>query len=173
MSAVKPDSNGHDPQPHRPVRGRPFPKGNGGRKPGSKNRTTVVAEALIKGEEVALVRKGLELAKAGDGPMLKFFLERIVPKERCVGVDFPELDCSSDAVDALAVVIRAAATGQISPSEASALANVVATCARTINIAELEERLTKIEKQVRDVGEEHARSKKADREHRGFPFYRS
>jgi hypothetical protein len=46
MSVERPD-----PQPHSPVRGRPFARGNGGRKPGSKNRTTLVAEALLKGEE--------------------------------------------------------------------------------------------------------------------------
>ena len=44
-------------QPTQPVaRGRPFPKGNGGRKPGSKNRTTLIATALLAGEEEELVR---------------------------------------------------------------------------------------------------------------------
>ena len=62
----------------KPVRGRPFEKGNGGRRPGSKNRTTVVAEALLEGEEVFLVSKAIELAKAGDTQMLKFLLDRIL-----------------------------------------------------------------------------------------------
>jgi hypothetical protein len=52
------------------VRGRPFEKGNGGRKSGAKNRTTLVAQALLRGEEVELVRKAIELAKAGDIQML-------------------------------------------------------------------------------------------------------
>jgi hypothetical protein len=154
MSAMKPDSKAQsvpDPQPQRPVRGRPFQKGNGGRKPGSKNKTTLVAEALVKGDESAFVRKGRELALAGDTRLLIFFLGRILPKERCVRLDLPELDRSSDAVDALAVVFRAAATGQISPSEAAAFATVVATYARTINIAEFEERLTKMDKELRDL----------------------
>jgi hypothetical protein len=152
MNAAKPDSNAQsvsDPQPH--PRGCPFQKGNGGRKPGSKNRTTVVAQALLKGEEGNLVRKGLELAMAGDSQMLKFFLERILPKERSVHVELPELDRSSDAVDSLARVIDAVAAGQISPSEAASLSNVLATYARTINIAEFEERLTAIEKELRDL----------------------
>jgi hypothetical protein len=58
------------------LRGRPFEKGNGGRKSGSKNRTTLVAQALLRGEEVELVRKAIELAKAGDIQMLKFLLDR-------------------------------------------------------------------------------------------------
>jgi hypothetical protein len=154
MSAAKPDSNGQSvpyPQPHPRARGRPFQKGNGGRRPGSRNITTVVAQALLKGEEDELVRKGLELAKAGDTQMLKFFLERILPKERSVHVELPELDRSSDAVDSLARVIDAVAAGQISPSEAATLSNVLATYARTINIAESEERLTAIEKELRDL----------------------
>jgi hypothetical protein len=54
-------------------RGRPFTKGNGGRKPGAKNRTTQVAAALLAGEEQELVRKAVEVAKAGDVTMLKFW----------------------------------------------------------------------------------------------------
>src|SRR5262245_42976542 len=87
--------------------GRPFAKGNPGRKPGSKNKTTLVAEALLKGEEEALLRKAIEMAKGGDGPMLKFLLDRILPKERSVRVELPQLDHGSDTVDALRAIIDA------------------------------------------------------------------
>jgi hypothetical protein len=108
-----------------------------------------VAEALLKGEEVELVRKAIELAKAGDTQMLKFLLDRILPKERSVHVDLPEMDRSSNAVDALAAVIDAVAGGQIAPSEAAALASLVAAYARVIDVAEFEERLENIEKDLR------------------------
>jgi hypothetical protein len=137
--------SGPNPQP----RGRPFEKGNGGRRPGSKNRATVVAEALLKGEEVALVRKAIELAKAGDSQMLKFLLDRVLPKERSVRVDLPVMDRSSDALDALAAVIDAVGAGRIAPSEAAALASLVAAYARIINVVELEERLENIERDLR------------------------
>jgi|SRR5215211_1074211 len=137
--------SGPNPQP----RGRPFEKGNGGRRPGSKNRATVVAEALLKGEEVELVRKAIELAKAGDSQMLKFLLDRVLPKERSVRVDLPVMDRSSDALDALAAVIDAVGAGRIAPSEAAALASLVAAYARIINVAELEERLENIERDLR------------------------
>ena len=154
MSAMKPDSKAQsvpDPQPQRPVRGRPFQKGNGGRKPGCKNKTTLVAEALVKGDESAFVRKGRELALAGEYSTVNIFPRTHLTQGALVRLDLPELDRSSDAVDALAVVFRAAATGQISPSEAAAFATVVATYARTINIAEFEERLTKMDKELRDL----------------------
>jgi hypothetical protein len=136
-------------QPHSRARGRPFEKGNGGRRLGSRNRTTLVAEALLKGEEVELVRKAIELAKAGDVQMLKFLLDRILPKERSVRVDLPAMDRCSDAVDALGAVIDAVGAGQIAPSEAAALASLVADYARIIHVAELEERLESVEKDVR------------------------
>jgi hypothetical protein len=135
-------------QPHSRARGRPFEKGNGGRRPGSKNRTTLVAQALLEGEEVELVRKGIELAKAGDVQMLKFLLDRILPKERSVRVDLPAMDCAVDAVDALGAIIDAVGSGRISPSEGSALASLVAAYARTINVQDLELRLDNMEKKL-------------------------
>jgi hypothetical protein len=60
----------------RTARGRPFAKGNPGRKPGSKNKTTLMGQALLKEAEEDLLRKAIEMAKAGDGPMLKFLLDR-------------------------------------------------------------------------------------------------
>ena len=78
-------------------RGLPFSKGNPGRMPGSKNRTTIVAEALLKGQEDELIRKAIELAKAGDGPMLKFLLDRLLPRERSVQFDLPSINSAADA----------------------------------------------------------------------------
>src|SRR5256714_14266143 len=115
----------HKPEPNPQPRGRPFEKGNGGRKPGSKNRTTLVAEALLKGEEVELVRKAIELAKAGDVPMLKFLLDRILPKDRLVRVDLSPMKHGSNAIDALGAIIDAVGAGQIAPIEGSTLGSLV------------------------------------------------
>lgn len=156
MSVDKPELNRRsdsNPQPLPRARGRPFAKGNGGRRPGSKNRTTLVAEALLRGEEVELVRKAIELAKAGDTQILKFLLDRTLPKERSVRIDLPTINCSSDAVDALAAIINAVGTGQIAPSEAAALTKLIADYARTIDVAEFEERLENIEKELRVLRE--------------------
>jgi hypothetical protein len=131
------------------VRGRPFEKGNGGRRPGSKNRTTLVAEALLEGEEVYLVEKAIELAKAGDTQMLKFLLDRILPKERPVHVDLPVMNHSSDAIDGLAAVVNAVGAGRIVPSEAAALASLVGAFARVMDVAELQERVENIERDLR------------------------
>ena len=128
--------------------GRPFPKGNPGRPTGSKNRTTLLAAALLEGEAEELVRKGVELAKAGDPVMLKFLLGRLLPKERSVPIDLPLADGDFDAVDAMGAILVAAVSGQIPPSEASALANIATAYARTLELAEVRLRLETIEENL-------------------------
>jgi len=112
------------------TRGRPFANGNGGRPKGSKNRATAVAQALLAGEEAELVRKAIELAKAGDVQMLKFLLERLLPRERLVKIDIPRLDFADEAVDAMMVISDAVGKGQITPSEAASFAGLIAGYAR-------------------------------------------
>jgi hypothetical protein len=65
------------------IRGRPFQKGNGGRKRGSKNRTSVIAAALVQGEAEELVRKAVELAKNGNIPMLKLLVSPFLSSSIC------------------------------------------------------------------------------------------
>ena len=105
-------------QPTQPVaRGRPFPKGRRS-KPGSKNRTTLIATALLAGEEEELVRKAVEIAKAGDVSMLKFLLGRILPRERSINMDLPHsIYGDDDPVEALATIIRAMAEGKMDASK--------------------------------------------------------
>jgi hypothetical protein len=151
MSVEKHQSNGRlvvNQQAHSGARGRPFPKGNGGRKPGSKNKATLVAEALLKGEEEELVRKAIQVAKAGDVQMLKFLLDRLLPKDRSVRIDLPEMLRADDAIDALGALINSVAVGQITPSEAAALGALVLVYAKAINVHELEARLDEHERKL-------------------------
>jgi hypothetical protein len=67
-------------------------------------------EALSQGEKEELVRKGIEIAKAGDVSMLKFFL-RILPRERPVRIDLPKMEFADDAVEALGSIMRAVSGG--------------------------------------------------------------
>ncbi len=80
--------------------------------------------------------------------MLKFLLGRLLPKDRLVHVDLPAADGDFDAVGAMDAILVAAVSGQIPPSEASALASIVADYARTLDITELRERLENIEKDI-------------------------
>jgi len=104
------------------VRGRLFVKGNGGRRHGSKNKNSLILEALSDSDKEELVRKGIELAKAGDVAMLKFFLSRMLPRERPIRIDLPKMEFADDAVEALGAIVRAVSDGSITPGEGADLA---------------------------------------------------
>jgi hypothetical protein len=129
-------------------RGRPFGKGNPGRRRGSKNRRSAIAAALLGDEEQELVRKAVELAKAGDIQMLKFLLNRILPRDRAVKVDLPKMEFADDAVEALGAIAQAISEGNISPSEGAALATVVNSYARAIDLNDLVRRMEALEQQL-------------------------
>ncbi len=135
----------------RPQRGRPFAKGNSGRRPGSKNKSTLMAEALLRGEGVELVHKGLELAKAGDVTMLKFFLERLLPKERPVQIAMPEINSGCDVIAAWPAVLRALAAGEIAPGEAAKIASTMGRFMQFLDIETFDKRMRELETKLMEL----------------------
>jgi hypothetical protein len=129
-------------------RGRPFPKGNPGRRLGAKNKATLIAASLLQGEAEQLVRTAVEIAKGGDKDMLKFLLSRVLPKERSVRLDLPVLDLASDAIDAIAALTHAVSAGELTPSEGAAVGSLIASFSRAIDISELAERIGRLEAEL-------------------------
>jgi hypothetical protein len=121
-----------------PVRGRPFEKGRSGnpsgRRPGSRNKATLAAAALLAGESEALTRKAVELALAGDPTAMRLCIERLLPpcRERTVKFTLPPIENVSDISAAMRAVTAALARGDITPGEAATIARVVETFARAI-----------------------------------------
>jgi hypothetical protein len=130
------------------VRGRPFAKGNGGRRPGSKNQSTLILAALSDGDKEELLRKGLEIAKAGDVSMLRFFLSRMLPRERPIRINLPQMEFADDAVEALGLIARAVSEGSISLGEGADVANLVNSYSRAIDIADLVKRMDALEARI-------------------------
>jgi hypothetical protein len=134
------------------VRGRPFANGNGGRPRGSKNQATLLLAALSESDKGELLSKALQLAKAGDVSMLKFFLSRMLPRERSITIDLPRMEFADDAVEALGSILRAVSNGSITPAEAADLANLVNSYARAIDIADLVKRIDALEAKIVSTG---------------------
>ena len=138
-------------QPDRPEvvppskRGRQFEKGNPGRPRGSRNRRSAASAALLVGEEGELIRRAVELAKSGDIQMLKFLLNRLLPRDRVVRVDLPRMEYADDAVEALGSIASAISEGKISPSEGAALATVVNSYARAVDLEDAVKRIEALE----------------------------
>jgi hypothetical protein len=147
MADIKVPANGNG---RHSLRGRPFTKGNPGRRPGSKNKATLIAASLLADEAEELLRTAIELAKAGDRDMLKFLLGRVLPKERAVRLDLPAVDSAADAVEALAAVTAAASRGEITPAEGAALSSLIGSSARTIDTAKLEAKIDRLETRLKN-----------------------
>ena len=86
------------------MRGRPFEKGRSGnpagRRPGSRNKATLAAAALLAGESEALTRRAVELALAGDPTAMRLCIERLLPpcRERTVKFTFRPIESVSNIV---------------------------------------------------------------------------
>jgi hypothetical protein len=130
-------------------RGRPFRHGNPGRKRGSLNRATVAANALVRREEEEITRTAIELAKQGNVVLLKYFLDRILPRERTISFDLPDLNYADDSVEVLRRVLRLVTNGEISPSEGAEVAAVVVSYSNAIDTADVANRNDLLEAEIR------------------------
>src|SRR5262249_52318163 len=84
-------------------RGRPFRAGQSGnpngRPKGSRNKTTVLVEALLDAESEAITRKLLEKALDGDMAAMRLCVERLLPlrRDRPVAFELPSIANAADA----------------------------------------------------------------------------
>ena len=127
---------------------KPGQSGNpSGRRPGSRNRASLAAEALLEGESEALTRTAIALALEGDTTALKMCLDRIAPprKDAPVTLDLPVLTGPETALAGVARAIAAAAAGEITPSEAGAVVSLIEAYRKAYETREIEKRLAALE----------------------------
>jgi hypothetical protein len=119
-----------------------------GRPRGARNRTTILLQNLLAADAEAIARKAIDLAKDGDIAAIRICMERLTPtrKSEPVELDLPPLGTAADSVDAAATIVAAAAAGELTPSEAADLANVVDIYVRALATQGFEERLAKLER---------------------------
>jgi hypothetical protein len=140
-----------DSSPHESRRFRKGQSGNpAGRKPGSRNRATMAAEALLEGEGEALTRKAIELALEGDTTALKLCLERVVPRRRSRSVAFavPPIERVEDLAPAIGAIFGEVADGKLRLDEGAALVGMLEAKRRAMETIDLEQRLRALETQT-------------------------
>jgi uncharacterized protein DUF5681 len=121
-----------------------------GRAPGSRNKTTMAAETLLDGDAEAITRIAIERAKAGDMTAIRLCMDRFCPrpKDRPVAFRLPNLASAADAVAGMRSIVEALAAGDLTPMEAAELAKAVHAFAQTLTDAELDARVTSLEKKL-------------------------
>lgn len=127
---------------------KPGQSGNpAGRPKGARNATTLVVEALFNGEAEELARKAIEMAKNGDGPVLRAVLDRLVParKDSPVNLALPPVETAADAKRASSAVLTAVAAGDITPGEGQSVMALLTAHRAIVETQELEARIAALE----------------------------
>jgi hypothetical protein len=111
-----------------PMRFQPGQSGNpAGRPPGSLNKKTLAAQALLaeRGEEI--VTNLMDRAMEGHGTAMRLCMDRLVPtgRNRPVAIELPVIKTPDDAELALSVVTDELAAGNLTIAEASALITLI------------------------------------------------
>ncbi len=121
-----------------------------GRPHGSRNKASIAADTLLDGEAEALTRKAIDLALAGDTVALRLCMERICPhrRDRSIKIKMPRVETPQDVLRAVATVVGAVGRGAITPSEGQALASLIETQRKAIELVQIEQRLAAVEQSV-------------------------
>jgi hypothetical protein len=132
-------------------RGR-WARGNSGNprgKPrGSRNRVSIMLEKILADDGGEVAEAVVKAAKGGDMTAARLVLDRLMPppKGRRVHLDLPPIDNPKDILAALSAVATAMGKGEISPDEASQIANVIELRRKATETVELEARVAEIER---------------------------
>ena len=118
-----------------------------GRKPGSRNQTTIAALSLLNDEAERLSRRAVDLALAGDVAALKLCLDKVVPprRDRPIEIEIERIESADDACKGLSDLIQLVAAGELAPSEADAVAALIEKRAKLAELHELEARIKRLE----------------------------
>jgi hypothetical protein len=132
----------------KPHRWKPGQSGNPAGKPvGARHKATRLVQEMMGDEAKAVIRKVIDKALEGDATCLRLCLERMSPaiKENPITLQLPDIQNAEDAVKAMCVVVSNVVSGEITPSEGSALSGIVETYRRTLETQDLEKRISELE----------------------------
>ena len=98
-----------------------------GKKPGTRNRATILREALAEGEGIAAARIVIDKALAGDAVAARLIVDRLTPRprSRAIALDLPSGEKAGDVLAASNATIAAMASGEITPDEALTVTKVL------------------------------------------------
>lgn len=121
-----------------------------GRPRGSRNHSTLAAQALLEGEAEQLTRTAINKALEGDGMALRLCLERLIAPKRdqAIFVRLSELTKAENALTAIGEVIDAVKTGNLTPLEGQQICELLDKWLKTVEVTEFAQRLAMLEEQV-------------------------
>jgi Family of unknown function (DUF5681) len=117
-----------------------------GKKPGTRNRATLLREALEEGEDIAAARIVIDKALAGDQVAARFVVGRLMPRprprDREIELDLPEGGTAADVLAGFDTTLAAMARGEITPDEALTVTRILDGKLRALKAAARERKLS-------------------------------
>jgi hypothetical protein len=135
----------------RDTRFQPGQSGNpAGKKPGTRNRSTMLVEQMIGDEAERITGNLIRSALEGKAWAIQTCMRRAAPpaRSRTVVVDLPSTDTPSGILAAGARLIEATAQGEIAPDEADRLSALLDKQRLALETVELERRIAALEAQL-------------------------
>jgi hypothetical protein len=142
-------------------RGKPFEPGNKfgrGRPRGSRNKKTLLLESLLEDRAPTIIRKGLRMAEQGDPGMLRFILERILPRSKDLPVKIGRLPMSTaeERLQSHEMVMRQIASGKLTPALGQQIDSLIESHGRLQEAQQMERRVQHLEKLLQEIREPEA-----------------
>lgn len=122
-----------------------------GRPKGCRNKATQAVLALMEGAGEQIVQAVIRAAQSGDLAAAKMVIDRLAPpaRERLVSLpDLPDTGTLAGIDQASQVILEAAASGDLTPGEASTLSGIVEVRRRVLETRELGDRLEALEERL-------------------------
>jgi hypothetical protein len=112
-------------------------------------------EDLLDGRAKALTEKAIEKALAGDVFALRLCLDRMMPvrRERSLTLHLPAPATAQDITAGFEKVVEALAHGELTPSETSALAELLESARKALETTELARRIEELEARAEEAEE--------------------
>ena len=131
-------------------RGRPFQAGNKigrGRPPGSRNQKTVLIEELLAEKSPSLLSKALKLAQQGNVPLLRLFLDRILPRPKDEPIEIGHLPMGTpeELLQSQARVMQELASGKLSLNQVEQIFQMLENARKLIETRDLDQRVRAME----------------------------
>lgn len=119
-----------------------------GRPVGARNKASLLAEELLACDIRSVCQMVVKKAIDGNLHAAKIVIDRLVPpkKDREVNLQLPKIKTTKDVLKAVGNVIKAVASGEISPSEGESLVKILDIHTKAIESYEFEKRLSELEK---------------------------
>ena len=117
-----------------------------GRPPGSRNKATMLGEAMFQGKAEAIIGKAIDKAMEGDMTAIRLCLERVFPRlrDRATVFDLPPINGAPEALAALTTIVAGVRGGELTAAEGSELSKLVDHYLRALEAKDFEQRLRKL-----------------------------